>query len=37
MYGGSAGTGHTPLSGSLENSPHDGTSRARFSYDFDPY
>jgi hypothetical protein len=24
-------------SGSVENSPHDGTSRASFSYDFDPY
>jgi hypothetical protein len=24
-------------SGSVENSPHDGTSRARFSCDFDPY
>jgi hypothetical protein len=24
-------------SGSLENSPDDGISRARFSYDFDPY
>jgi len=32
------GHGHAPSrSGSVENSPHDGTSRARFSYDFDPY
>src|SRR5829696_8920914 len=30
-YGGSAGTGHTPSSGSLENSPHDRAACARLS------
>jgi hypothetical protein len=31
------GHGCTPLSGSVENSPDDRTSRARFSHDFDTY
>jgi hypothetical protein len=31
------GHGSTPSSGSVENTPDDGTTRARFSCDFDPY
>ena len=31
------GHGCTPLSGSVENYPDDGTSRARFSCDLNPY